>query len=524
MIVKADSKKTYVAPFGEGVDDLCCISSERLAWFDEWMTEHPISLVRSPPFSGKTTLANILGDYLRGKQHNVISISMLDMETYHADRDIQSFDNFWMTSVGISWTQCANSNEPIDIMLDEVQMIYGLAGFFWAKIKLLMQTGTRNKNVRILLLGMYGDTDSIGTTATPVQLKYTVGLNTLRLRSDEYEKLVDRLIKVSATNGLTMRIPDIVRNAIFNITLGHPGITREALDFLRDRYRRGVRDAPGMLRLLVSPAFRNSMQETRALRWLTQDFTQEQEQFLRKALYQMGSESSFPIDTWTNSTVTKIIKDFKHCGILTDTITADNNPEGSTLLQFAVPLVRVILGQRLFTSSQALRTAENFEEFLTLSISRMQPSKLRISLSKTSNESRIYERAWQMEWFRAASTAVPPQSSLSPDVGPIFGATGFLDFYVNNNLEWGVELLREGDRMKEHAGRFADGGQYENIPLKRWVIIDFRHESKGLLKAKPNYWHVIYDNDYRKLTIKREGHDDQQLFLAEGGDAVEVEY
>ena len=59
-----------------------------------------------------------------------------------------------------------------------------------------------------------------------------------------------------------------------------------------------------------------------------------------------------------------------------------------------------------------------------------------------------------MEWFRT-----------------VFGVTGFLDFYVNNNLEWGVELLRGGDRMKEHVDHFADREGYEDIPFKRWVIM-----------------------------------------------------
>ena len=111
-------------------------------------------------------------------------------------------------------------------------------------------------------------------------------------------------------------------------------------------------------------------------------------------------------------------------------------------------------------------------------------------------------------------------TTISPEVGPIFGSTGFLDFYVNNGLEWGVELLREGDRMGEHAKRFVDGGTYEDIPLEHWVIIDFRHKSKRLQKTKPNFWHVLYDDSYSKVEIRREGRPSMHVTLGEGLDVT----
>ena len=106
---------------------------------------------------------------------------------------------------------------------------------------------------------MYGDTHSTGTTAPPIQLKYTIGLDRLCLLWGEYEKLVARVFSIFETNGLTMCILDTVRNAIFNVTLGHPGITRGALDLIQGKYRRGLRHTLGILRLLVSPCFREIM-------------------------------------------------------------------------------------------------------------------------------------------------------------------------------------------------------------------------------------------------------------------------
>ena len=115
--------------------------------------------------------------------------------------------------------------------------------------------------------------------------------------------------------------------------------------------------------------------------------------------------------------------------------------------------------------------------------------------------------------YRAATSAVPVDATVSPDVGAVFGSVGFLDFYVNGNLCWGVELLREGDRMKEHSERFAHDGEYKDIPLKEWVIIDFRHHSKAIRVLRPNFWHALYSDNCKHITIKRLNHDDQTIVL-----------
>ena len=118
-----------------------------------------------------------------------------------------------------------------------------------------------------------------------------------------------------------------------------------------------------------------------------------------------------------------------------------------------------------------------------------------------------------MDWYRAATSASPIGATISPDGGPVFGSAGFLDFYVNADLCWGIELLREGDRMKEHAARFTQGGQSNVIPLNEWAIIDFRHHSKVIRELRPNFWYVIYSDDYEKVVIKRLNHIDQTIVL-----------
>lgn len=165
-----------------------------------------------------------------------------------------------------------------------------------------------------------------------------------------------------------------------------------------------------MLRFLVSLSFQDAIQETRALNWIKKrKFSQDDIQFLRKALNAMDRQSTFPVEGYDKITK-QIVIDFKRSGLVTQAV--------SGRLQFAAPLARIILGQCLFTapvSLSKLPKADDFVKFLTLSISRMRLSELKMSLSKSRNERNLFERAWQMKWYRAASMAVP---TLAPMLTP----------------------------------------------------------------------------------------------------------
>ncbi|GBC46001.2 P-loop containing nucleoside triphosphate hydrolase [Rhizophagus irregularis DAOM 181602=DAOM 197198] len=154
--------------------------------------------------------------------------------------------------------------------------------------------------------------------------------------------------------------------------------------------------------------------------------------------------------------------------------------------------------------------SSTFDEFLLRTIERMSSSTLKESLGKGSY---LYERTWQMEWFRTAKTVIPENASVSSDVGGSFGSVGFLDFYVDNGHCWGVELTREGEKLKEHAKRFESDGIYAEIPLKQWAILDFRRNTKQVIMPKKNFWYVLYSDDYKTVIIKRKDCDDIKLNL-----------
>jgi hypothetical protein len=131
-------------------------------------------------------------------------------------------------------------------------------------------------------------------------------------------------------------------------------------------------------------------------------------------------------------------------------------------IRLAAPLFRGILIQRFYSSPRPMYSVRNFDDFIKQAICGMDPAVLTKSLCRGA-DTPVYERHWQMEFYRAATSLLSSEHTISPDVGAVFGLNGFLDFYVDGGLKWGIELLREGDRERSHADRFKKGGAYHRL-------------------------------------------------------------
>ena len=78
-------------------------------------------------------------------------------------------------------------------------------------------------------------------------------------------------------------------------------------------------------------------------------------------------------------------------------------------------------------------------------------------------DKRLLERTWQMEFYRVATQVLPNTVYISPDVGADFGSRGFVDFFVDDDRKWVIELLRDGERAEDHENRFKSDGIYAKI-------------------------------------------------------------
>ncbi|KAF8453927.1 hypothetical protein BGX38DRAFT_366277 [Terfezia claveryi] len=478
------------------------ISPDRMKFIEQYMTDHRFVLIRSPPYSGKSTLGQLIRDSLISQGHRAYYISLAGIQGRDALFNKEPFQRFWQTRIGYTWDEISASEDSMSIIIDEAQVIYGnVAPFFWGSLKGLMSDTKKNASLRITLLALYDPL--IIQQITPISFLYTLGLDTLRLRRDEFNQLLERFVEHRHTIGSpNFEIPQSVQDAIFSLTGGHAGLCRTTLRYLRHNYPDGPAATVTMLRDLTSADFKINLTKTRAFHWIQNwNPSPTETELLRRILLLCDAESCVSVDLIANPATYNFVRS----GILT---MVDNK------FQFSAPIMRMILIHLLFTAPGGSLRSESisFQEFLIRTIERMDPSMLQTSLG-LGQTSRLLERTWQMGWYKAATTAVPLHATVSADVGAIFGSVGYLDFYVNGDLNWGIELLREGDRMKQHAKRFIEDGAYAVIPLTEWVIIDFRHHSKAVQDPRPNFLYALYEDDYNIITLKQLGHADQKLVL-----------
>ena len=123
----------------------------------------------------------------------------------------------------------------------------------------------------------------------------------------------------------------------------------------------------------------------------------------------------------------------------------------------------------------------------------MNPKILQKSKGR-GTDGRLFERVWQMEFYRASMQVLSKDTCVSVDAGSCFGSNGYIDFYVNNNNKWAIELLRDGNRLQEHQKRFEKGGIYIPIlkQVKKWALIDIHNSGMELPKPEERKTHDIY--------------------------------
>lgn len=164
-------------------------------------------------------------------------------------------------------------------------------------------------------------------------------------------------------------------------------------------------------------------------------------------------------------------------------------------LDFAAPFLRALyLQQRWGCTIRPSIPPEDFRSFLIGTFTAMDAKTLQESYG-VGKDGRLLERVWQAEFYRAATQVLPADISISPDVGAIFNSNGFLDFYVDDERGWAIELLRDGDKALEHQNRFEQGGIYNAIKeaSNEWAIIDIRSPEREVRqRMKGDHWVYVH--------------------------------
>jgi hypothetical protein len=99
------------------------------------------------------------------------------------------------------------------------------------------------------------------------------------------------------------------------------------------------------------------------------------------------------------------------------------------------------------------------------------------------------ETVFQHEFVSGLLASLPPCCYICAELSKNFPnddikdgkIEGEIDFYINGDLRWGLELLISGDNVTEHMDRFSAEaeGKYFPLQVNAYAIVDFRRSSSG---------------------------------------------
>ena len=211
-----------------------------------------VILVRAPPFSGKTSTAQILEQTLVNapefSTHRVIRISLLWKPNINWD----TFGEKWKNIVGVSWEKWIDQCDKIPsiLIVDETQLIYedkevtgnekGTADQFWIVIKGLLQEVT---GLNIIMFAAYGYRSSNHTgLLTPVKLprEYCKSLIDINFSSSELKTYVNKFC--SKYFKLDQQSILELYKYIQTVTEGHAGLVRHILGSIENVLKKQIHD------------------------------------------------------------------------------------------------------------------------------------------------------------------------------------------------------------------------------------------------------------------------------------------
>ena len=440
-------------------------------------------LVKSPPMSGKTSLAFLLSHFIHQKYvalsspSLVINMSILNLKPNgSATWDFQAkFKEY----TGIDFLSLENlaKSRRVYLIIDETQLIYRQrqkktndgkpsspefkSKALWELIKEIMND--TNSNIRVLLLSAHGSSPQNGEYCTPVEFQdeNVMGIEELLYSDDEIRLYLNNYFNsysVVADSNIFFNQVKLVTGA--NTGLVYTLVHQLNCDLLSE-FKRNEVTKESILASLTSVQTYQALQLCRAVTMVDLIDPDELTE-CRSILY---GESVLSNTSIASSLVRK--------GILVDLpgqkyAFSNNIIEKKCLELYTAPIAR---------SSQ---TPQELVEFIRLVLSNLNYSLLKDTYGRSAKSRVLLERSWQMEFYSTSLRCTPSSWIISADVGSLFKSSGSIDFTLHDSLNrsvfWGVELLRDGDRLEEHIGRFGTKGRYASLVkhLSDYCLVDFR--------------------------------------------------
>jgi hypothetical protein len=470
--------------------------------------------IGSPPATGKTSLLQLLKKSLRAD--GVLCVKANPKRGIPVSMVLKKATGLDTINFDVDPTVLhLHPNETCVVFMDDAQNGYGESEHqFWADLvkEDVPGEGWLPPNVKFVISATY----SISTPDSPVLFSDMdkIVYPDMLLTRQEVENLFDiycaEMEHRDKDFGALLR-DRALRAAIAKSCNGHVGAITIALDRLADHAHAGNADTvEDMLKFVFSESFVKQFGRC----FPFPRGTVLPAEVVNSLLLMTVPESVHESVTFTEERSERVWAALQRCGILI----LNNND----FFEFSCPLAQRFINRQMFPHRLGKRfVAQSPVELVKEALQKMSASALRSSVPYPMTDFPI-EVVWQHHLWLGLQLATPAGTSIISELSGYFPpneevtstqVAGRVDFHVNGNRGWAIEVLVNGAKYGEHKERFAKGGKYSDtaVRIKDHILLDIRSSKTGKatnVETDPHRVTVFFKlGDYSKCVVQY-GHED----------------
>ncbi len=155
---------------------------------------------------------------------------------------------------------------------------------------------------------------------------------------------------------------------------------------------------------------------------------------------------------------------------------------------FSSPFAKRYLFNIIFPSRSETNPS-SIIDLVVRAISRMSASLLSRSIVPDRDDF-PKDAVFQQLFISGLAAETPPNVCICPELGRRFPSdsdsksssiAGEIDFYVDGDIRWGIELLVGEDKISEHLARCGPSGKYAALNMLDYVVVDFRRGGQSAI-------------------------------------------
>eukprot|EP00978_Attheya_sp_CCMP212_P021106 scaffold61258_cov52-Attheya_sp.AAC.1 len=152
--------------------------------------------------------------------------------------------------------------------------------------------------------------------------------------------------------------------------------------------------------------------------------------------------------------------------------------------------------------NRAGEAPESLDELVKLAVKKMSSKRLKDTVLNGFPK----EATFQHLFNEAMSQLLPIENVIIPELNTLVEnapqpiQTGELDFYINGNLKWCLELLRNGEKIGSHLARFNQkNGKYRKVNMSDYIVVDCRGPKIGSgVQPSASRCTLYFDKDFKR--------------------------